>query len=443
MCNATGTEAMFADLGHFSVRAIQIAFTGLVYPCLLCAYVGQAAYLSKFPNDVSNAFYKSTPKSVYWPMFTIAVLASIIASQAMISATFSIVKQSMAMGCFPRVRVVHTSHKHEGQVYIPEINFLLMFACVLVTAGFKETTKIGNAYGIAVVAVMLVTSSLLVLIMLMIWQTNLLLVALFVLVFGSFELLYFSSVLYKFDKGGYLPLSFAGGLFFVMYVWHYVQTKRYKFEVENKVSTQYLDNLGSDLGITRVPGVGLLYTELTRGIPAIFSHFLTNLPAIHSVLVFVSVKYLPVNKVPADERFLFRRVGTKEYKMYRCIARYGYRDMRVGNEEFENLLMEHLKSFIRTENWENACVENSQGFSRVGEEEVEEEEIQFLEKSRKSGVIYMLGHSEVKASEDSCLVKRIVVNYAYDFLRRNFRQGFVDLQIPNKNLLQVGMNYYI
>ncbi|XP_008775247.2 potassium transporter 5-like [Phoenix dactylifera] len=429
----TGTEAMFADLGHFSVRSIQIAFAGLIYPCLICAYVGQAAYLSNVPTDVSDAFYKSTPECVYWPMFAVAVLASIIASQAMISATFAIVKQSMALGCFPRVRVIHTSHKHEGQVYIPEINFLLMFACVMVTASFKETTKIGNAYGIAVVAVMIVTSSLLVLIMLMIWQTSLMLVALFVLVFFSFEFLYFSSVLYKFSKGGYLPLSFAAMLFFVMYVWHYVQSRRHAFEVEQKVSTQYLHNLGSNLGISRVPGVGLLYTELTRGIPAIFPHFLTNLPAIHSVLIFVSVKYLPVNRVMADERFLLRRVGPKDYKMYRCIVRYGYRDRRVGNEEFERLLMEHLKSLIRMENWK----EDGKGNAEA------EEEIRFLESSWTSGVVYLLGHSEVKASEDSGLLKRVVVNYVYDFLRRNFRQGFVDLQIPNKNLLQVGMNYYI
>ncbi|KAH7670524.1 KUP system potassium uptake protein [Dioscorea alata] len=430
----TGTEAMFADLGHFSVRSIQIAFTGLVYPCLICAYLGQAAYLSFNPNDVSDAFYKSTPESVYWPMFVIAVLASIIASQAMISATFAIVKQSMALGCFPRVRIVHTSHKHEGQVYIPEINFVLMFACVLVTASFKDTTNIGNAYGIAVVAVMLVTSCLLVLIMLMIWQMNLVLIAGFVLVFGSFELLYFSSVLYKFTNGGYLPLSFAAVLYFVMYVWHYVQTKRHEFEVEHKVSAQYLSSLGSDLGISRVPGVGLLYTELTQGIPAIFRHFLTNLPAIHSVLVFVSVKYLPVNKVPTEERFLLRRVGSKDYKMYRCIVRYGYKDRRIASSEFEQLLKQNLDTFILNESWEEG---------EGAEIEACEEERNFLDKSWSSGVVYLLGHSEVKASEESGLLKRVVVDYAYDFLRRNFRQGFVDLQIPNKSLLQVGMNYQI
>ncbi|KAK1272159.1 Potassium transporter 5 [Acorus gramineus] len=415
----TGSEVMFADLGHFSVRSIQIAFAGLVYPCLIFAYMGQAAYLSIFPYDVSHTFYKSTPEIIYWPMFAVAVLASIIASQAMISATFSIIKQSVALGCFPQVRIIHTSPKHEGQVYIPEINFLLMFACVMVTVSFKETTKIGNAYGIAVVAVMIISSSLLTLIMLMIWQTSLILIILFVIIFGSFELLYFSSVLFKFTEGGYLPLTFASILFFVMYVWHYVQTMRYNYEVDQKVSTQYLSSLGSNLIISRVPGVGLLYTELTQGLPAIFPHFLTNLPAIHSVLVFVSVTYLPVNKVPVDERFLLRRVGPKDYKMYRCIARYGYRDKRVGNEEFENLLMEHLKSYIA------------------------KEEIMFLETSRNAGVVYLLGHTEVRANEDSCLFRKIIIDYVYDFLRRNSRQGFVALQIPNRNLLQVGMNYYI
>lgn len=313
--------------------------------------------------------------------------------------------------------------------------------CVMPLQNKNQDTKISLLAGIAVVAVMLVTSSLLILIMLMIWQTNILLIALFALVFVSFELLYFSSVLYKFTKGGYLPLSFAAALYFVMYVWHYVQTKRYAFEVEQKVSTHYLTSLGTNLGITRVPGVGLLYTELTQGVPAIFSHFLTNLPAIHSVLVLVSVKYLPVNKVPVEERFLLRRVGPKDYKMYRCIARYGYRDRRVGNEEFENLLMEHLKDFIRMENWEGDC--EDEALRTEGEGRGEEEEIQFLEESRNAGVVYLLGHSEVRASKDSYMIKRWVVDYVYDFLRRNFRQGFVDLQIPNTNLLQVGMNYTI
>eukprot|EP00249_Psilotum_nudum_P018201 c26689_g1_i2 orf=229-1644(+) len=143
----TGTEAMFADLGHFTVPSIQIAFSFVVYPCLLCAYIGQASYLLKNPQDVGHTFYKSTPGPLYWPMFVIAVAVSIIASQAMISATFTIIKQSVALGCFPRVKVVHTSSKVAGQVYIPEMNWVLMIACVFVTVLFQTPTKLGNVYG--------------------------------------------------------------------------------------------------------------------------------------------------------------------------------------------------------------------------------------------------------------------------------------------------------
>lgn len=457
----TGTEAMFADLGHFSVRSIQIAFSGIVYPALICAYLGQAAYLMKFPEDVAQTFYKSTPNAVYWPMFVVAVIAAVIASQAMISATFSIIKQSMALGCFPRVTVIHTSSKYEGQVYIPEINFVLMIACVVVTASFKDTTKIGNAYGIAVVGVMIVTSSLLTLVMLIIWQTHLILVLIFVIVYGAIELVFFSAVLYKFPQGGYLPLAFAAVLLLVMSVWHYVHAKRYAYEVEQKVTAEYI----LSLGVAKVPGIGLLYTELAQGVPAIFAHFVRNLRAIHSVLVFVCVKYLPVNTVPEGERFLFHRVGPKEEKMYKCIARYGYRDKRTGNVEFENQLLESLREFIRSDNTythdinnrpeseENNCdrPESIVDIGTVSENAVIDartmeslqEELDFLENEMKSGVVYLMGDSEVIASEDSSLFKRFIVNYAYDILKKNCKKGQAALEIPHRNLLQVGMTYYI
>jgi len=143
----TGTEAMFADLGHFNVRAIQIGFSVVLFPSVLLAYIGQAAYLRIYPENVANTFYKSIPGPLYWPTFVVAVAAAIIASQAMISGAFAIIAQSQVLGCFPRVRVTHTSTKFEGQVYIPEINYVLMVLCVAVTAIFQTTEKIGNAYG--------------------------------------------------------------------------------------------------------------------------------------------------------------------------------------------------------------------------------------------------------------------------------------------------------
>lgn len=240
-----------------------------------------------------------------------------------------------------------------------------------------------------------------------------------------------------------------------MYVWHYVHVKRYAYEVEQKVSTEYILSLGSSLGVTKVPGIGLLYTELAQGVPAIFAHFVRNLPAIHSVLVFVCVRYLPVNTVPAGERFLFCRIGPKEQKMYRCIARYGYKDTRTGNVEFENQLLEFLKDFImadymyQVEN-EGNNFDNGESIVDIGALSenactmgIVQEELDFLENAKKLGVVYLLGDSEVFASKDSSLFKRFIVNYAYDILRRNCRKGQAALEIPNRSLLQVGMTYYI
>ncbi|KAH9321088.1 hypothetical protein KI387_015727, partial [Taxus chinensis] len=124
----------------------KIAFSMLVYPALILTYTGQAAYLIKNPEDISRAFYKSLPKPVYWPMFVVATLAAIVASQALITATFSTIKQSMALGCFPRVKMVHSSKKNEGRIYSPEINYLLMVLCLAILLGFRGGAAIGNAY---------------------------------------------------------------------------------------------------------------------------------------------------------------------------------------------------------------------------------------------------------------------------------------------------------
>ncbi|KAI5446197.1 Potassium transporter 10, variant 2 [Lathyrus oleraceus] len=147
LLSITGTEALFADLANFPVSSVQIAFTLLVFPCLLLAYSGQAAYLVHNLHHSQDVFYRSIPEKIYWPVFVIATLAAIVASQATITATFSIIKQALAHGCFPRVKVVHTSKKFLGQIYIPDINWILMILCIAVTAGFKNQSQIGNAYG--------------------------------------------------------------------------------------------------------------------------------------------------------------------------------------------------------------------------------------------------------------------------------------------------------
>ncbi|PRQ50776.1 putative potassium transporter [Rosa chinensis] len=456
----TGAEALFADVGHFTVRSIQISTCTIVYPSVVLAYIGQASFLRKHADLVADTFFKSIPRPIYWPMFVVAVLASIIASQSLISATFSIIQQSLSLGCFPRVKVVHTSSKYEGQVYIPEVNFILMLACVGVTLAFRTTTKIGNALGIAVVFVMTLTSSFLVLIMIMIWKTHILLIISYVLIIGSMELLYLSSVLYKFDQGGYLPVAFATLMMAIMFVWNDVYRRKYYYEVEQKISPQKFKQIADDRKFCHIPGLAIFYSELVHGIPPIFNHYLANVPALHSVLVFVSIRHLPISKVPMEERLLFRRVEPKELNVFRCVARYGYTDLYNVQEPFEELLVKKLKEFLKDgcfipqqtsnngevfekqEELNDGLVDNENEFVDIQQELMEAEvQLEAIDKAWSSGVIHLIGENEVIAAKGSGIAKRILIDYAYNFLKSNLRQRGELFEIPRKRMLKVGMTY--
>ncbi|KAG4122362.1 hypothetical protein ERO13_D11G262500v2 [Gossypium hirsutum] len=459
----TGAEALFADLGHFSVRAIQVSMCSMVYPALILAYTGQSSYLRQYPDEVSDAFYKSVPGPLYWPMFVVSILAAAIASQAMISGTFSIVHQSLSLGCFPPVKVVYTSANHEGQVYIPAINYILMLACIGVTAGFKSTVKIGNAYGTAVVFVMTLTSSLLVLVMIMIWKTNIFLIILYILTIGFVELLYLSSVLYKFTSGGYLPLAFSAVLMIIMYVWNDVYRRKYHYELDHKISPARLKEISANKNMSRIPGLAMFYSELVHGIPPIFEHYVSNVPALHSIIVFVSMKSLHINKVPPEERYFFRRVEPRELFAFQCVVRYGYKDVR--EVAFEETLVTRLKEFIQEEillqnqmlstignnaekgtEPEGEIVErnNDVANAKQVEEEIMQQEIEQLQKEwEEAGIVHMIGESEVIAKKEANIMKRIVINHVYNLLKRNVRQREKVFDIPHKRILKVGMTYQL
>ncbi|KAG6539196.1 hypothetical protein ZIOFF_004349 [Zingiber officinale] len=492
----TGSEAMFADLGHFSFRAIQIAFTSCVYPALVLAYMGQAAYLSKhhsMNNNYQIGFYVYVPESVRWPVFVIAILASVVGSQAIISGTFSIISQSQSLGCFPRVKVVHTSNRIHGQIYIPEVNWVLMILCVVAAIGFRDTKHLGNASGLAVITVMLVTTCLTSLVMILCWHTSLVFSLAFFLIFGSIEALYFSSSLMKFLDGAWLPILLAFFLMVVMFVWHHFTIKKYEFDLQNKLSIDWLLALRDSLGISRVPGVGLVYTNIVIGVPANFSHFVTNLPAFHQILVFVCVKYVPVPFVPPSERYLVGRVGPREFRSYRCIVRYGYRDIHQDVNSFESELIVSLANFIRSEASlpGNLSDEANCGFTIIGsspckwaieensadastmvkfEDErnsndtnlrskakkvrfllpenegakdgIVSNELQELLLARESGIASIMGHSHIQAKAGSSFIKKTTI-ILYNFLRQNCRGPNVALRLPPESLLEVGMVYLL
>ncbi|CAJ2648988.1 unnamed protein product [Trifolium pratense] len=495
---ATGSEAMFADLCYFPVRSVQLTFVFLVLPCLLLGYLGQAAYLMENHADAGHAFYSSVPSGAFWPTFLIANIAALIASRAMTTATFSCIKQSTALGCFPRLKIIHTSRKFMGQIYIPVLNWFLLAVSLVLVCSISSIDEIGNAYGIAEMGVMMTTTVLLTLVMLLIWQIHIMIVLCFAVVFLGLELTFFSSVLCSVADGSWIILVFSVIMFLIMYVWNYGSNLKYETEVKQKLSMDLMRELGSNLGTIRAPGIGLLYNELVKGIPAILGHFLTTLPAIHSMIIFVSIKYVPVPVVPQSERFLFRRVCLKSYHIFRCIARYGYKDVRKENHQtFEQMLIESLEKFIRREAQERSLEsdrdedidsEDEYSSSRVliapngsvyslgipllsdfkdtsssvleastsevlsptasdspafDAEQSLERELSFIHKAKESGVVYLLGHGDIRARKESWFIKKLVINYFYAFLRKNCRRGITTLSVPHSHLMQVSMTYMV
>lgn len=293
-----------------------------------------------------------------------------------------------------------------------------------------------------------------------------------------------------------MPIAISFIFMIVMCIWHYGSLKKYEFDVQNKVSIDWLLSVGPTLGIVRVRGIGLIYTELVSGIPAIFPHFVTNFPAFHQVLVFICVKSVPVPHVRYEERFLVGHIGPGEHHLYRCIVRYGYRDARKDDLQFENDLVCSIAEFIRTgktglngnaaedlsKDMEDMTVlgtpsthisgvqlyEDNEGNSKsVGTSKLIEmytkpkkrvrffipetpkihrnakEELRELMEASEAGIAYILGHSYVRAKQGSSLLKKIVINFGYDFLTRSSRPPAYALTVPHASTIEVGMVYHV
>nr|KYP67433.1 Potassium transporter 25 [Cajanus cajan] len=494
-CCFPGSEAMFADLGHFSKKSIKITFICLIYPLLLLCYAGQAAYMSK--NLIApefNHLSQSIPRGCRHLFIVLSLLSSAVGSQATITACFSIINQCLALNCFPRVKVIHTSKTIHGQIYIPDVNWLLMIFSLTVVLAFRDLVKIGNATGLAIICGMLVTTSLMSLIIALYWEKNLMVSACFLVCFGFLEVAYLSACLLQFHKGAWYLVVLLVVSMTIMLSWHYGTVKKYEFDLQNKVPTEWLIDISPGLGISRVPGIGFIYTDIVAGIPAFFSHFITNLPAFHQVLILVSFKYIPVPYVPESERYLIGRIGPKDYKIYRCIVRSGYCDHIRDTGDFEENIIRSIGEFISIEQndiesmvspdetmivvgnsgldgnalvaldeVESCMVNNESQISPVDETlesssggnkrkkvrfmlpenspkmqvSVRKELLELIE-ARESGSAYFLGQSHLVVRGGSNYLKRFLI-MVYRFSEKNCRESPVALKIPHAALVEVGM----
>lgn len=364
--------------------------------------------------------------------------------------------------------------------------------CVFVFINFVTLCCIS---GLAAITVMFITTCLMFFVISMVWKRNVLLAFLFVVIFGSVEMLYISSCLAKVHQGGWLPVLISLVVMSLMSFWQYGTSEKDAFELQNKVSLDRLLNLNSSgAGITRVPGICLVYSNLTSGLPPMFAHFVTNFPAFHRILTFVTLKFFMVPKIPASERFLISRIGTPELCLFRCIVRYilfrfgilipcsltvvrnsyenselrclgryGYKDVK-DSYDFESNLIEKVAEFLKQEcNSEEMTIRGqspdynidamgkegggggSERRRKVGFRSLSsnEEAVKELMEAKEAGVAYMMGNTYVMASKTSSFMKKIVIDVFYGFLRRNSRRPASGLGIPSTSLIEVRMHYRV
>ncbi|KAL4196011.1 hypothetical protein AMTRI_Chr04g181230 [Amborella trichopoda] len=419
----TGSEAMFADLGHFSQRSIQIAFLFTIYPSLVLTYAGQTAYLIINPNDHSDGFYKFVPKPIYWPMFVVSTLAATVASQSLISATFSVIKQAVVLDYFPRLTVKHTSRSKEGEVYSPEVNYILMVLCIAVVLGFRDGQDLGNAFGVVVILVMLITTILLTLVMIIIWKTPLPLVALYFIPFFILEGVYVSSVFTKIPEGGWLPFAISIFLVLIMFTWYYGRQKKTEYEMTNKTTLDGLSKLLSHPGVNRVPGLCFFYSNIPTGLPQTLEHYVKNMRSLHRVIIITTFKYLMVAKVAGGERIIIKRLGLKG--VYRCIVQYGYADcLNPEGDDINNRVINCLRTYLEKSSAESP--------------ELLQEEISELDHARKLEVVHVLGKTRFQISKRTRWFDKVFIGF-YKVLHENCRSALPSLGIPLNQRVEVGM----
>ncbi len=308
----TGGEALYADMGHFGKKPIRIAWFAIVLPCVLLSYFGQGALvLASSPVPVKNTFYGLVEGSwLLYPMVVLATMAAVVASQALISGVYSLTRQAMLLGFSPRVSVVHTSAETEGQIYIPEINWLLMVGCLALVVGFQSSTNLAAAYGIAVTGTMAITSFLFARVARLRFGWSAAKAMAFLVFFISIDLLFFGANLHKISSGGWLPLATGMVLFIIATTWW-----RGRLELSKTIGEATLpdDLFIADVletKLPRVPGCAVFMASQREGIPQVMLHHVKHNKVLHKQIILLSIETIGAPWVPSAEAIEMRELGS-------------------------------------------------------------------------------------------------------------------------------------
>jgi len=317
----TGAEALYADIGHFGRKPIRLAFLWLVLPALLLNYFGQGALVLRDPAAIENPFYLLAPRWFLYPLLAIATGAAIVASQALISGAFSLARQSVQLGYSPRLTIVHTSEHEHGQIYVPEVNQALMVGTLLIVLGFRSSSALGAAYGIAVTGTMSITTILFAVIARTLWKWPLWRAVGLAAFFLLFDLAFLGANALKIANGGWVPLVLALVVLTLMLTW---KAGRDILGGIMQRSGMPLDLLLDELGRRpppRVPGTAVFLTSAFDGAPVVLLHHLKHNKALHKQIVLLSIITAEVPTVADAERV---RVAQLEHGFYRVTATYGF-----------------------------------------------------------------------------------------------------------------------
>ena len=319
----TGGEALYADMGHFGRKPIQLAWFGLVLPALLINYFGQGALLLSNSAAVENPFYLLAPEWALLPLVILSTVATVIASQAVISGAFSITMQAMQLGFSPRIKAMYTSESEMGQIYIPGINWLLLASVIALVLGFGSSSNLAAAYGIAVTGTMLITNLLVFVVARNQWGWKLWQAFFCVLPFVLIDLAFFSANSIKLMDGGWFPLVFGLAVFTVLSTW-----KRGREVLHEKLGQDsielapFIESLSLG-GATRVPGTGVFLTGRPQGVPRAMLHSLKHYKVLHERMMIVTIRVFDVPYVPEIDRVEVHDLGES---FWQITIQYGFKD---------------------------------------------------------------------------------------------------------------------